>query len=62
MNWQEVDVYVALPEALNQYEAKTHTLVPVVVRGSMDRPSLFQTMTLRPEQRVILAQTVGYPK
>ena len=30
MNWQEVDVYVALPDALYLYEPKTHTLVPVV--------------------------------
>ncbi|MGA2603594.1 MAG: SagB/ThcOx family dehydrogenase [Verrucomicrobiia bacterium] len=127
VNWQEVDVYVALPEALYLYEPKTHSLTPVVakdlraatgkqdfvkdaplnlvyvadlsrmktaseddkrlysgtdvgfiaqnvylycasqglavvVRGSIDRPSLFQAMKLRPEQRVILAQTVGYPK
>jgi hypothetical protein len=34
----------------------------VVVRGSVDRPSLSQAMKLRPDQKVILAQTVGYPK
>jgi SagB-type dehydrogenase family enzyme len=128
MNWQEVDVYVALPDALYLYEAKTHTLTPVVakdlreaiganqsfvkdapvnfvyvadsnkmkraseedksiygaadagfiaqnvylycasqglavvVRGSVDRPALAQAMKLRPEQKIILAQTVGYPK
>ena len=127
MNWQEVDVYVALPEALYLYEAKTHMLVPVVgkdlreatgqqsfvkdaplnlvyvadlarmkgaseddkrlyngvdvgfiaqnvylycasqglavvVRGSVDRTALSQSMKLRSEQRIILAQTVGYPK
>jgi SagB-type dehydrogenase family enzyme len=127
VNWQEVDVYVALPEALYLYEPKTHSLTPVVakdlraatgkqdfvkdaplnlvyvadlsrmkteseddkrlysgtdvgfiaqnvylycasqglavvVRGSIDRPSLSQAMKLRPEQRVILSQTVGYPK
>ena len=127
VNWQEVDVYVALPEALYLYEAKTHTLVPVVgqdlreatgkqsfvkdaplnlvyvvdlarmknaseddkrlysgadvgfiaqnvylycasqglsvvVRGSIDRTALSQSMKLRSEQRIILAQTVGYPK
>jgi nitroreductase len=127
MNWQEVDVYVALPEALYLYEAKTYTLVPVVgqdlreatgkqsfvkdapvnlvyvvdsarmknaseddkrlysgadvgfmaqnvylycasqglatvVRGSIDRTALSQSMKLRSEQRIILAQTVGYPK
>ncbi|MGO9243427.1 MAG: SagB/ThcOx family dehydrogenase [Verrucomicrobiia bacterium] len=127
MNWQEVDVYVALPEGLYLYEAKTHSLVPVVgkdlreatgkqdfvkdaplnlvyvadltrmknaneadkqlysgadvgfiaqnvylycasqglavvVRGSVDRTALSQSMKLRPDQRIILAQTIGYPK
>lgn len=33
-----------------------------VVRGSLDRPALAKTLHLRPEQRIILAQTVGYPK
>ncbi len=127
MNWQEVDVYVALPEGLYLYLAKTNTLEPVVgkdlreatgkqdfvkdaplnlvyvvdmariknasdddkrlyssadvgfiaqnvylycasqglavvVRGSIDRTALSQSMKLRPDQRIILAQTVGYPK
>ena len=34
----------------------------VVVRGSIDRKTLSTTLNLRPEQRIILAQTVGYPK
>ena len=127
MNWQEVDVYVALPGALYLYDAKTHTLVPVVgkdlreatgkqtfvkdtplnlvyvvdldrmknaseddkrlysgadvgfiaqnvylycasqglavvVRGSIDRTVLSQSMELRSEQKIILAQTVGCPQ
>ena len=33
-----------------------------VVRGSIDRKTLSTTLNLRPEQRIILAQTVGYPK
>ena len=33
-----------------------------VVRGSLDRVSLAKAMKLRPEQKIILAQTVGYPK
>ena len=33
-----------------------------VVRGWVDRPALAKTLHLRPEQRIILAQTVGYPK
>jgi SagB-type dehydrogenase family enzyme len=34
----------------------------VVVRGSVDRAALAKLMKLRPDQKVILAQTVGYPK
>ncbi len=32
-----------------------------VVRGMVDREKLGPAMQLRPEQRIILAQTVGYP-
>jgi SagB-type dehydrogenase family enzyme len=34
----------------------------VVVRGSINREELAKAMKLGPEQRIILAQTVGYPK
>jgi len=33
-----------------------------VVRGSIDREALAKAMKLQPEQKIILAQTVGYPK
>jgi len=33
-----------------------------VARGTVDRTVLAQAMKLRPEQRIILAQSVGYPK
>jgi hypothetical protein len=33
-----------------------------VVRGLVDRRSLAKRMHLRPQQRVIVVQTVGYPK
>jgi len=33
-----------------------------VVRGSVDKTALEAAMKLRPEQKVILGQTVGYPK
>ena len=127
MNWQEIDIYVALPQGLFVYDAKANTLKPVVskdlreatgrqpfvkdapvtfvyvadgarirnaseedrtlysaanagfiaqnvylycasqglavvVRGMVDRPSLSKEMKLRPEQRILLAQTIGYPK
>lgn len=127
MNRQEIDIYVATADGLYRYEAKGHTLQPVlakdiraetgmqpfvkdapvelvyvadysrmgrgtdedknlysaadtgfigqnvylfcaseglvtVVRGSVDRPNLAKTMKLRPEQKIVLAQTVGYPQ
>lgn len=34
----------------------------VVVRGSVNRMALAKTMKLRPDQKIILAQTVGYPR
>jgi nitroreductase len=33
-----------------------------VVRASIDRPALAKAMKLRPEQEIVLAQCVGYPK
>jgi len=33
-----------------------------VVRGSIDRPALAKIMKLRPDQKITLAQSVGYPK
>jgi SagB-type dehydrogenase family enzyme len=33
-----------------------------VIRGTVDRPALAKALKLRPEQRILLAQTVGYPK
>ncbi len=33
-----------------------------VVRNMVDKPALAEKMHLRPDQRVVMAQTVGYPK
>jgi nitroreductase len=33
-----------------------------VVRGSINRPALAKIMKLRPDQKITLAQSVGYPK
>jgi SagB-type dehydrogenase family enzyme len=127
VNWQEIDVYVAMADGLYLYDAKAHRLtlilqeniraltgvqpfvkeVPVnliyvadfsrmgnaeesdkefyssadtgfisenvylfcaseglatVVRGLIDRATLAKAMGLRSDQRIILAQSVGYPK
>ena len=127
VNWQEIDVYVAMADGLYLYNAKEHVLKPVikqdmreltgkqpfvkeaplnliyvadyskmgggsaeernfysaadaafiaqnvylycaseglatVVRGSIDKDALAKAMQLRNNQRIILSQTVGYPK
>lgn len=134
LNWQEIDIYVALKEGLYLYEAKGHALVPVldrdiraetgsfiqpfvkkaplnlvyvadqartgglkgtlvsaeekmlyaavstgaivqnvylycaseglstVVRGYVDKTDLARVMGLREDQKIIVAQTVGYPE
>jgi nitroreductase len=126
-NWQEIDIYVATADGLYLYEAKTHTLAPILagdiramtgrqgfvrdvpvnliyvadfsrmgnartdekifysaadtgfisqnvylycaseglatfVRALIDRLALAKAMSLRTDQRIILAQSVGYPK
>ncbi len=127
MNWQEIDIYVALADGLFIYDAKTNTLQPVLaqdvraatgqqpyakdapvslvyvadlgknarvpeserdfwsamdigfiaqnaylfaaseglvsgVRAMIDRPALAKIMKLRPQQKILLAQSFGYPK
>jgi len=127
VNWQEIDIYVATADGLYLYDAKAHTLKPVlagdiraetgrqafvkeapvnliyvadfsrmgkatdeqkdfysatdtgfisenvylycaseglatVVRGAIDKEAMTKVMRLRPDQKVILAQSVGYPK
>ena len=127
VNWQEIDVYVAMADGLYLYDAKEHVLKPVikqdiraltgkqafvkeapinliyvadysrmggasleernsyaaadaafiaqnvyllcaseglatVVRGSIDRDILAKAMQLLDNQKIILSQTVGYPK
>ena len=127
VNWQNIDIYVAMANGLYLYEAKGHILKPVlaediraatgnqsfvkdvpvnliyvadfskitrgtdeeknfysaahtgfisqnvylycasegmatVVRGLIDRESMSRVMKLRPDQKVMFAQSVGYPK
>ena len=126
-NWQEIVVYVVMANGTYVYDAKAHSLTPVIpddlraltgrqsfakdapvtlvfvadyarmgrasqedkdlysaadtgyisqnvylfcaseglatgVRGSIDRPVLAKALKLRPEQKIMLAQSVGYPK
>jgi SagB-type dehydrogenase family enzyme len=46
----------------NVYLYCTSEGLATVVRASVDRPALAQALKLRPEQKIVLAQTVGYPK
>jgi SagB-type dehydrogenase family enzyme len=46
----------------NVYLYCTSEGLGTVVRGAIDRPALSKVMGLRPDQKVILAQSVGYPK
>jgi SagB-type dehydrogenase family enzyme len=127
MNWQEIDVYVAMANGLYLYDPAKHILTPIlsedirektgmqpfvkeaainliyvadygkltrgtdeeqalytgadaafiaqnvylfcssadlatVVRGSVEKTELAKIMKLRPEQNIILAQTIGQPK
>ena len=59
------DMYVAADAgfiAQNVYLFCASERLATVVRGSVDRSALAKTMRLRVNQRIILAQTVGYPK
>jgi len=61
----ERDLYVAADAgfiAQNVYLFCASEGLATVVRGSIDRPALAKAMRLRPDQRIILAQTVGYPR
>jgi nitroreductase len=59
------DMYVAADAgfiAQNVYLYCASERLATVVRGSVDRAALAKTMRLRPDQRIILAQTVGLKK
>jgi nitroreductase len=61
----DADLYTAADTgfiAQNVYLFCASEGLATVVRGSVDRPALAKAMKLRPEQKIILAQTVGYPK
>lgn len=58
------DMFVAADTgfiAQNVYLFAASEGLAAVVRGSIDRPALAKAMHLRPDQRITLSQTVGYP-
>ncbi|NLG05973.1 MAG: SagB/ThcOx family dehydrogenase [Clostridia bacterium] len=61
---EEKDLYAAADTGFisqNVYLFCASEGLATVVRGSIDRPALTRVMKLRPHQKIILAQTVGYP-
>ncbi len=48
--------------AQNVYLFCASEKLSAVVRGSIDRPALAKIMKLRPDQKITLSQSVGYPK
>ena len=48
--------------AQNVYLVCASERLATVVRASIDRPALAKAMKLRPDQKIALAQSVGYPK
>jgi nitroreductase len=62
---EEADFYAATDTGFisqNVYLYCASAGLVTVVRGWIDKPALAKAMKLRSNQRVILAQTVGYPK
>ena len=65
MSFQDADFYAAADTGFisqNVYLYCASFSLATVVRGLMDKPALAKAMKLRPDQKIILAQTVGYPK
>jgi len=61
----DADLYTAADTgfiAQNVYLFCASEGLTTVVRGSVDRAALAKVMKLRSDQKIILAQTVGYPK
>ena len=59
------DLYTAAATGLiseNVYLFCAAEGLSTVVRAEIDRPALASVMKLRPDQKIILAQPVGYPK
>jgi SagB-type dehydrogenase family enzyme len=48
--------------AQNVYLYCTSEGLNTVVRGLIDKPALSRVMKLRPDQKIVLAQSIGYPK
>jgi nitroreductase len=62
---ENIDFYSATDTGFiseNVYLFCASSGLATVVRGMMDKPALAKAMELKPNQKIILAQTIGYPK
>jgi nitroreductase len=62
---EELDLYAAAGTGFisqNIYLYCASEGLATIVRGGIDRTGLASIMKLRPDQRIVLAQSVGYPK
>lgn len=62
---QDIDFYAGADAgfiAQNAYLYCASANLATVVRGWINKDTLSKRMKLRPDQRIVLAQTVGYPK
>jgi len=62
---QDADFYAAADTGFisqNVYLYCASFGLATVVRGMIDKPGLAKAMNLKPSQKIILAQTVGYPQ
>lgn len=65
MSAQDIDFYAATDTSFiseNVYLYCSSAGLATVVRGWLDKAEIAKAMKLRPDQRVVLAQTVGYPE
>jgi len=65
MSAQDADFYAATDTGFvseNVYLYCASAGLATVVRGWVDKAGLAKAMKLRPDQKIVLAQTVGYPK
>ena len=65
LSGSDIDFYAATDTGFvsqNVYLYCASAGLATVVRGMVDKPALAKAMKLRDDQRVILAQTVGYSK
>jgi len=62
---ENIDFYSAADTGFiseNVYLFCASSGLATVIRGMIDKPALAKAMKLGPDQKIILAQTVGYPK